>query len=58
MSGVEHRTITEAEAGLRLDRWIKRHYPGLAYGRLSKFLRTGQIRVDGRRAKADRKSVG
>ena len=52
MSGVEHRTITTAEAGLRLDRWFKIHYPGLAYGRLSRLLRTGQIRLDGRRVKA------
>ena len=55
MSGVEHRTITEAEAGLRLDQWFKSHFPGLAYGRLSKLLRTGQIRLDGGRVKAGRR---
>ena len=55
MSGVEHRTITEAEAGLRLDQWFKAHFPGLAYGRLSKLLRTGQIRLDGGRVKAGRR---
>ena len=52
MSAVEHRTITEAEAGLRLDRWFRAHFPGLAHGRLSKLLRTGQIRLDGSRVKA------
>src|SRR4029077_792265 len=36
----------------RLDRWFKRHYPGLTHGRLEKLLRTGQIRVDGKRAHA------
>jgi 23S rRNA pseudouridine955/2504/2580 synthase len=36
----------------RLDRWFKRHYPSLGHGRLEKLLRTGQIRVDGKRAKA------
>lgn len=52
MRGVEHRTVTEQEAGLRLDRWFKRHFPGLSFGRLAKLLRNGQVRVDGRRAKA------
>ena len=37
---------------MRLDRWFKQHYPGLGHGRLEKLLRTGQVRVDGRRAKA------
>jgi 23S rRNA pseudouridine955/2504/2580 synthase len=47
-------TITvRAEDGTgRLDRWFKRHYPALGHGRLEKLLRTGQIRVDGKRAKA------
>ena len=37
---------------LRLDRWFKRHYPELGHGPLEKLLRTGQVRVDGKRAKA------
>ena len=47
-------TVTvRPEDGLgRLDRWFKRHYPGLGHGRLEKLLRTGQIRVDGKRARA------
>ncbi len=52
MAGVETVTIAVDEAGLRLDRWFRRHYPGLAHGRLEKLLRTGQVRVDGRRVKA------
>ena len=52
MSGVETVEITADEAGLRLDRWFRRRYPGLGHGRLEKLLRTGQVRVDGRRAKA------
>jgi 23S rRNA pseudouridine955/2504/2580 synthase len=51
-SAVTSITVTEAEADLRLDRWFKRHFPGLTHGRLEKLLRTGQIRVDGGRAKA------
>ena len=55
LSGVEHKIVSDDEAGLRLDRWIKIHYAGLAYGRLSKLLRTGQIRLDGGRVKANQR---
>jgi 23S rRNA pseudouridine955/2504/2580 synthase len=40
------------DADIRLDRWFRKRYPGLSHGKLEKLLRTGQIRVDGRRAKA------
>lgn len=49
---LETRTVAPDEAGLRLDRWFRRHFPALGHGRLEKLLRTGQVRVDGRRAKA------
>ena len=59
MSGVQTITVTADEAQIRLDRWFKRHYPDLAHGRLEKLLRTGQIRLDGRRAEAgDRVAAG
>jgi 23S rRNA pseudouridine955/2504/2580 synthase len=45
-------TVEGSEGTLRLDRWFKRHYPRLGHGQLEKLLRTGRIRVDGRRAKA------
>lgn len=38
---------------MRLDRWFKVHFPGLGFGPLQKLLRSGQIRVDGARAKSD-----
>jgi 23S rRNA pseudouridine955/2504/2580 synthase len=53
MSGVELRAVAADEAELRLDRWFHRHFPELAHGRLQKLLRSGQIRVDGRRAAAN-----
>ena len=53
MSGeVQTHVVPAEEAELRLDRWFKRHFPALSHGRLEKLLRTGQVRVDGRRAKA------
>jgi 23S rRNA pseudouridine955/2504/2580 synthase len=40
------------EADLRLDRWFRRRFPYLSHGRLEKLLRTGQVRVDGRRVQS------
>jgi 23S rRNA pseudouridine955/2504/2580 synthase len=45
-------TVDARDGSLRLDRWFKRHYPGLGHGRLEKLLRTGRVRVDGKRARA------
>lgn len=53
MAGVEQITVEAGEAGMRLDRWFKSHFPGLGFGHLQKLLRSGQVRVDGGRAKAD-----
>lgn len=53
MAGIENKTVDAEEAGMRLDRWFKLHFPGLAFGQLQKLLRSGQIRVDGGRAKSD-----
>lgn len=51
--------VKSDEADLRLDRWFRRRFPGVPHGRLEKLLRTGQVRVDGKRAKAGlRLSVG
>jgi 23S rRNA pseudouridine955/2504/2580 synthase len=52
MAGVETKTVRAAEDGMRLDRWFKTHYAVLPHSRLEKLLRTGQVRVDGARAKA------
>lgn len=53
MSGVETLTIAPEDADTRLDRWFRKHYPALGHGRLEKLLRTGQVRVDGKRVKAN-----
>ena len=52
MTDVELRKVVPDEEGVRLDRWFKRHFPDLTHGRLQKLLRTGQVRVDGRRAES------
>ena len=53
MAGIEHKQVDNDEAGMRLDRWFKVHYPGLGFGQLQKLLRSGQVRIDGGRAKSD-----
>ena len=52
MSPVMTLEVAAEDAGIRLDRWFRRHYPHLPHGRLEKLLRTGQVRVDGGRVKA------
>ena len=46
---VQTRAVTDDEAGMRLDRWFQRHFPELSHGALQKLLRTGQVRIDGKR---------
>lgn len=40
---------------MRLDRWFKTNFPELSFSHLQKLLRTGQVRVDGGRAKTSTK---
>jgi 23S rRNA pseudouridine955/2504/2580 synthase len=49
---IETKTVDRDEAGMRLDRWFKLHYPGLGFGHLQKLIRSGQVRVDGARVEA------
>ena len=48
----ELRQIAQDDDGIRLDRWFKRHYPALTHARLEKLLRKGEVRLDGKRARA------
>ncbi|HRD78117.1 MAG TPA: RluA family pseudouridine synthase [Hyphomicrobiaceae bacterium] len=50
---VETIRVTNRDDGLRVDRWFKTHYPHVTHGFLQKLLRTGQVRVNSKRAKAD-----
>src|SRR5262245_56883216 len=52
MTRVKTKLVATGEDGMRLDRWFKSHYPELPHSRLEKLLRTGQVRVDGARAKS------
>jgi len=53
MKQVILRTVSREDGEQRLDRWFKRHYPDLGHIQLQKLLRSGQVRVDGKRAEAN-----
>ncbi|WP_454598659.1 RluA family pseudouridine synthase [Qipengyuania sp. SM2507] len=50
---VRQFTVGPDDNGIRLDRWFKRHLPQIGFNTVSRWARTGQIRVDGKRAKPD-----
>jgi 23S rRNA pseudouridine955/2504/2580 synthase len=52
-TGLTRARVVADEAGMRLDRWFHLHYPQLTHAYLNKLLRTGQVRVDGRRARGN-----
>ncbi|MBE1237864.1 RluA family pseudouridine synthase [Phaeovibrio sulfidiphilus] len=43
--------VPEDGGDVRLDRWLRRQFPGLTQGRIEKLLRKGAVRVNGSRAK-------
>ena len=51
--GVRQFTIGEDDDGIRLDRWFKRNLPTIGFATISRWARTGQIRVDGSRFKPE-----
>ena len=56
---VRQFTVEQDDDGVRLDRWFKRHLPQIGFATVSRWARTGQIRIDGRRAgPADRLATG
>ncbi|HWE06757.1 MAG TPA: RluA family pseudouridine synthase [Rhizomicrobium sp.] len=59
LAGAANVPVESDDDGARLDRWFRRHFPALAHHALEKLLRTGQVRLDGKRAKSgDRISTG
>jgi 23S rRNA pseudouridine955/2504/2580 synthase len=53
MKEVRTLYVDHGEEGVRLDRWFKRRWPHLNHIQIQKLTRSGQIRVDGARAKPD-----
>ncbi len=50
---VRQFTVTKDDDGVRLDRWFKRNMPEVSFATVSRWARTGQLRVDGKRADVD-----
>src|SRR5215831_12144856 len=50
---IETIEVARDEAGLRLDRWFRVHFPEVGYTYLQKLLRSGQVRVDSKRVTAN-----
>jgi 23S rRNA pseudouridine955/2504/2580 synthase len=50
---VRQFTVGHDDEGVRLDRWFKRHLPQVGFAMVSRWARTGQVRVDGKRADVD-----
>src|SRR3954447_17216934 len=43
-------TVAADDDGIRLDRWFKRHLPEVSFNLVSRWARTGQLRLAGKRA--------
>ena len=57
--GIRQFTVEADDDGIRLDRWFKRHLPDASFNIVSRWARTGQLRVDGKRvAPGDRLEAG
>ena len=56
---VRQFTVGADDDGVRLDRWFRRNLPEVGFATVSRWARTGQLRVDGKRADpADRLVAG
>ena len=49
-TAIRHFKVELDDDGIRLDRWFKRHLPDASFNLVSRWARTGQLRVDGKRA--------
>ena len=54
-TAVRHVTVGPESSGQRLDNFLLRQWPGVPKSHVYRLLRSGQVRVDGARAKPDRK---
>ena len=52
-SPLELRTITEQEAGQRIDNFLMRHFKSVPRSRVYRLLRKGEVRVNKKRVDAE-----
>ena len=51
-------TVSDDDDGIRLDRWFKRHMPDVSFNLVSRWARTGQLRLNGKTRGAGRPDRG
>ena len=47
------QVVKDEDDGIRVDRWFKRHYPGVSFIRLTKAMRKGEVRLNSSRVKGN-----
>ncbi|MGQ0558642.1 MAG: RluA family pseudouridine synthase [Sphingosinicella sp.] len=50
MAEVRQFIVGEEDDGIRLDRWFRRNLPSTSFATIARWARTGQLRLDGKRA--------
>ena len=53
--GVQHVVVTPDDAGMRVDRFLEAHFPGLSFSHIQRVIRKGELRVDGKRAQPNQR---
>ena len=53
--GVQRRTVTDDEAGQRLDNYLLRHLKGVPKSRIYRIVRSGEVRINGGRCQPDQR---
>ncbi|TAK49164.1 MAG: RluA family pseudouridine synthase [Xanthobacteraceae bacterium] len=49
-SKVQTLAVTADEDGMRVDRFLEAHFPGLSFSHIQRIIRKGELRVNGKRA--------
>jgi 23S rRNA pseudouridine955/2504/2580 synthase len=47
--------VTADEGGMRVDRFVEARFPGLSFSHIQRIIRKGELRVNGRRARANQR---
>ncbi|MCO5093445.1 RluA family pseudouridine synthase [Bosea sp. (in: a-proteobacteria)] len=58
-TGVQQLVVTPDEDGMRIDRFLEARFPQLSFSHIQRIVRTGELRVEGKRADSkDRLAAG
>jgi 23S rRNA pseudouridine955/2504/2580 synthase len=47
--------VASDDAGMRVDRFLEAHFPGLSFSHIQRVIRKGELRVDGKRAQPNQR---